>query len=73
MFKGAENGLIVIRDVIYRIIAEQQGYSNDDMPDIEFSIIMPEAEVWRPNYLNMPDAKAVILTFTVDTEKTRQE
>lgn len=68
-YKGAEKGIMVIRDVIYRIISENQRYDNDEMPDINFDWIMPANELWFQQYLNNPNASALQLTLEVRYQK----
>ncbi len=68
-YKKSEDGITVIRDIIYRIVSERYNYSNPDITGISFDNIMPVGELWIPNYNRNPGLNCIQVSFEVDFEK----
>ena len=68
-YKKSEDGITVIRDIIYRIVAERYNYSNVDILGIKFDNITPVGEIWIPNYNRNEGLNCLQLSFEVEFEK----
>jgi hypothetical protein len=68
-YKKSEDGITVIRDIIYRIVSERYNYSNASIHGIKFDNIMPVGEVWISNFNRNPGLNCLQLSFEVDFEK----
>lgn len=68
-YKKSEDGITVIRDIIYRIVSERYNYSNDAITGIKFDNMMPVGELWIPNYNRNPGLNCIQVSFEVDFEK----
>lgn len=68
-YKKSEDGITVIRDVIYRIVSERYNYSNEDIIGISFDNIMPVGEIWIPNFNRNPGLNCIQISFEVEFEK----
>lgn len=70
-YKGAENVLTVIRDIVYRIVSENQTYENESCTGITFDTLTIIGESWTTMYRGISDCSAVQLRFDVQYEKVR--
>lgn len=68
-YKKSEDGITVIRDIIYRIVSENYEYNNDAILGINFDNIQPVGELWIPNYNRNAGLNCIQMSFEVDFEK----
>lgn len=68
-YEGPENGLTVVREIVNRIVSENQRYSNEQLPGINFDFITPINELWFRNYLTNPDASALQIAYELRYQK----
>jgi hypothetical protein len=68
-YKKSEDGITVIRDIVYRIVSERYNYSNANINGIRFDNIMPVGEIWIPNYNRNEGLNCLQLSFEVEFEK----
>jgi len=68
-YKKSEDGITVLRDIIYRIVSERYNYFNADIIGIKFDNIMPVGELWIPNYNRNQGLNCIQLSFEVEFEK----
>jgi len=68
-YKRAEDGITVIRDIIYRIVSENYDYFNNDITGIKFDNIMPIGELWILNYNRNPGLSCIQVSFDVIFQK----